>query len=213
VRKNGGSPRPPREKIPVENHDAVGNARQRVHEALPYWTRWPRKLRRIYALLEQFGASDASIKEICNEFGWDHTETSKLVEEEPGFKEALHQFRETGRFAKKPNWKKYLSRDQIEIVLADEDSLALLFHVQDAKAEGKAGVEYALKRIEARGYLDNQRSIAQEPQQILDRQEKVAGVPVTAEENLAIRYAGTASGLGFEIPEEDEDASIVQTSS
>ena len=204
--------RPPRvpEEVDPDMNDAISKARYRVHTAVPYWTRWPRQLRRLYALLDQFGSSDSSIKEICDEFNWNHEETMKRIEEEEGFKEALEDFRFRGEYARGTNknntpWRRALTRDQFELVLMDEDVLAQLFHIEDARASGRAGMEYALERVRKRGALDKQRSIGQEAQQVIDRQEKVAHIPIEPDEAESIKNAGTVSGLEWELPEVEKD--------
>jgi hypothetical protein len=199
------------QKIIDDEKNVVSNARKRVYYALPHWKKWPRRLRRVYALLSQFGCSDLAIKDIAREFDWDPDETLEMIEDEPTFKAELEAYRQTGEYPRKTTkegkpWKNPLSREYMEIVLVDEDGLAQLLHVENARASGKAGIEYALKRIEQRGYLDDVKSIAEEPEQVLQRQMKVTGYDIEPEMIERLRERPTTSGLEWDLPEPEEES-------
>ena len=54
---------------------------KRVLKVLPQWKQWPRRLRKVYILLGTYGSSNAALREMCDEFGWDANELKVQIEE------------------------------------------------------------------------------------------------------------------------------------
>ena len=87
--------------------------RRRIASVLPGWSDWPRRLRRIYVLLETFGSSDASVEEMCDEFGWDVAGTFQMIGEIKSFSRTLVEYRLEEGYPKAKKWKKPLQASEL----------------------------------------------------------------------------------------------------
>ena len=74
---------------------------QRVTRAIPDWKEWPRRLRRIYASLEDIGSSDAAIQDAVEQWGWNWAQIEKLAKATPTYLQEIQAYRYDGKYPKK----------------------------------------------------------------------------------------------------------------
>lgn len=114
---------------------------RRVIKALPDWNEWPRRLRRIYVLLDTFGSSESSVVEICSEFGWDHEETLGMIDGSKTFTLALQDYRLTGAYPKLTHWTNELRSSELQALYAYEAAIVQFMHLEDKRGQGSFGVK------------------------------------------------------------------------
>ena len=118
----------------------IVRVQKRVDVVVPSWNQWPRKLRRIYVLLETFGSSDASIGEMCNEFRWDLSETMRLIDDTGSFVWSLEEYRKKGCYPKAAEWRYYLRASELHALYAYESAIVQFMHLEDRRGQGSFGV-------------------------------------------------------------------------
>ena len=120
---------------------AITRIQGRVDTVLPNWLQWPRKLRRIYVLLETFGCSDESISEMCNEFKWDLGDTRLLMIRTLSFMRGLEEYREKGQYPRANNWKNRLRASELQALYAYESAIVQFMHLEDRRGQGTFGIK------------------------------------------------------------------------
>ena len=115
--------------------------RRRIASVLPGWSDWPRRLRRIYVLLETFGSSDASVEEMCDEFGWDVAGTFQMIGEIKSFSRTLVEYRLEEGYPKAKKWKKPLQASELHALYAYESAMVQFMHHEDRRGQGTFGVK------------------------------------------------------------------------
>ena len=58
----------------------------------PEWPTWSRKLRRIFVSLPSYGVGEDALEAMCDDFDWEYTQTTNLVDKNTSFKEAVNEF-------------------------------------------------------------------------------------------------------------------------
>ena len=58
----------------------------------PEWPTWSRKLRRIFVSLPSYGVGEDALEAMCEDFNWDYTQTTNLVDKNTSFKKAVNEF-------------------------------------------------------------------------------------------------------------------------
>jgi hypothetical protein len=96
---------------------------QRVTRAIPDWKEWPRRLRRIYASLEDIGSSDAAIQDAIEQWGWNWTQIEKLAKATPTYIEEIQTYRDNGNYPKKKGWVKNIRTSELKAVYIREGEL------------------------------------------------------------------------------------------
>ena len=66
--------------------------RDKVLLGYPEWPTWSRKLRRIFVSLPSYGVGEESLEAMCEDFDWELTRTSQLIENNKSFKKAVNEF-------------------------------------------------------------------------------------------------------------------------
>ena len=66
----------------------------RVSSSVSCWKEWPRRLRRVYVSLEDWGSSEVAIQDMVEVWGWEWESINRLIKATPTFGEALEAFRE-----------------------------------------------------------------------------------------------------------------------
>ena len=142
----------------------VAEIEKKIIRALPGWKEWPRQLRQVYMLLPVFGFSEESLEEMCEEFGWKYESLLKKIESVKSFNEALELYREEKEYPLFVNSKRIrIKNSHLEAVYASESSIISFMHLEKVKAEGRAGVDFALK-IMARGFIDLIEPVSERPE-------------------------------------------------
>jgi hypothetical protein len=122
----------------------------RVNSALPEWKEWPRRLRRVYASLEDWGSSDVCIKDMVEQWGWKYEQITNLIEATSTFKDSLKSYRDSGDYPKKDGWKKSITTSQLKSVYIREGELASYAMLeQDPKA-----INFHRDIVDKNGMLD-----------------------------------------------------------
>ena len=96
---------------------------QRVTRAIPDWKSWSRRLRRIYASLEDWGSSEEAVEDMIEQWGWDLAVVNALIKKTPSFEMALGDYRETGNYPKKKGWVKNIRTSELSAVYIQEGGL------------------------------------------------------------------------------------------
>jgi hypothetical protein len=96
---------------------------QRVTRAIPEWKEWPRRLRRIYASLEDIGSSDAAIQDAVEQWGWNWAQIEKLAKATPTYLQAIQEYRYEGKYPKKKGWVKNIRTAELKAVYMREGEL------------------------------------------------------------------------------------------
>ena len=142
----------------------VSEIERRVLKAIPEWKEWTRQLKQVYILLPVFGSSKDAIEEMADEFGWNKEALFEKIEKFLSFRQRLAEYRDDGHYPIFPNSKKsYIKKSHLDTVYAHESAVISFMHLEKAKAQGSAGVNFALKMM-ANGYLDNLEPISQRPE-------------------------------------------------
>ncbi len=153
---------------------------KRVLKVIPAWKRWPRRLRKVYILLGTYGSSNVALREMCEEFGWDANELKVQIEECPEFFDSLREYREEGAYPEIPQSKRKsrITTAQLNTLYAQEAAMIQFMHLEDAKAQGKAGTDFAIKLILEAGMLDVVENVGNRPEikHYMDQQENGPGV-------------------------------------
>ena len=161
-------------------------AKWRVKAAVPEYFFWPRRLRLIYTLLTTHGSSDASIRAMCSEFGWDHDETREMIAEEEGFLERLLSFRELRHYPKLKAWRYPLTYEHLTLVYAEEARFEALAKLQ-ASSSGSAATNHWRSMVENSGLMERLDPIPDAPGIQQDAGETAAGQVVDPENAAMIR--------------------------
>jgi hypothetical protein len=96
---------------------------QRVTRAIPDWKDWSRRLRRIYASLEDWGSGEEAVEDMIGQWGWDLAVVNALIKKTPSFEMALGDYRETGNYPKKKGWVKNIRTSELSAVYIQEGGL------------------------------------------------------------------------------------------
>ena len=100
---------------------------------------WPRRLRRIYVSLEDWGSSESAVRDMVEQWGWEWGKIAALIKHTPTFSAELYAYRNTGEYPNPKNWKRKITADHFKIVYIregelssfaalDENSKAINFH-------------------------------------------------------------------------------------
>ena len=148
----------------AKSSSGVSEIERRVLKAIPEWKKWTRQLKQVYVLLPVFGSSDQGIEEMCEEFGWNKKKLLDKIEEDQTFRLKLAQYRDTDSYPIFPGSKKtYIKKSHLDTVYAHESAVLSFMHLERAKAQGSAGVNFALKMM-AQGYLEFMEPINSRPE-------------------------------------------------
>jgi hypothetical protein len=148
----------------AKSSTGVSEIERRVLKAIPEWKLWTRQLKQVYILLPVFGSSTDGLQEMCNEFGWSVEDVEKKIERTPSFSKRLQDYRDTGQYPIFPSSKKtYIKKSHLDTVYAHESAVISFMHLEKAKAQGSAGVNFALKMM-ANGYLEFMEPINSRPE-------------------------------------------------
>ena len=153
---------------------------KRVLKVIPGWKLWPRRLRNVYILLGTYGSTNIALREMCEEFSWDPNELKAQIEECEDFLQELTAYRELGTYPEIPQSKRNsrITTAQLNTLYAQEAAMIQFMHLEDAKAQGKAGTDFAIKLILEAGMLDIVENVGDRPEikSYMDSQENGPGV-------------------------------------
>ena len=96
----------------------------RVNGSVPCWKEWPRRLRRIYVSLEDWGSSDAAIEDMVEVWEWKWESIKQLIKSTPTFEQALEAYRDDEGYPTKKGWKHPVTLSQLKTVYMREGELA-----------------------------------------------------------------------------------------
>jgi len=131
----------------AKSSSGVSEIERRVLKAIPEWKKWTRQLKQVYVLLPVFGSTSDGIHEMCEEF-----------------KKRLDQYRKEDSYPIFPGSKKtYIKKSHLDTVYAHESAVISFMHLERAKAQGSAGVNFALKMM-ANGYLEHMEPVSSRPE-------------------------------------------------
>lgn len=148
----------------AKSSSGVSEIERRVLKAIPEWKLWTRQLKQIYILLPVFGSSRDGLQEMCNEFGWSIEDVEKKIERTASFSKKIQDYRDTGQYPIFPSSKKtFIKKSHLDTVYAHESAVISFMHLERAKAQGSAGVNFALKMM-AQGYLEFMEPINSRPE-------------------------------------------------
>jgi len=148
----------------AKSSSGVSEIERRVLKAIPEWKKWTRQLKQVYILLPVFGSTDEGINEMCEEFGWDRQKLSDKITSTLSFKKRLDKYREEDSYPIFPGSKKtYIKKSHLDTVYAHESAVISFMHLERAKAQGSAGVNFALKMM-ANGYLEHMEPVSSRPE-------------------------------------------------
>tara|TARA_R100000742_G_C4246756_1_gene65564 strand:- start:234 stop:803 length:570 start_codon:yes stop_codon:yes gene_type:complete len=148
----------------AKSSTGVQEIERRIHVAIPAWKEWTRQLKQVYILLPVFGSSNDGIEEMCDEFDWNKDKLFKKIDNTESFKERLDEYRKIQRYPIFPNQKKNrITKAHLDTVYAHESAVLSFMHLERAKAQGTAGVNFALKMM-ANGYLEYMEPINRRPE-------------------------------------------------
>ena len=122
----------------------------RVNGSVPCWKEWPRRLRRIYASLEDWGSSEVAIEDMVEVWGWKWESIKQLIKSTPTFEQALEAFRENEGYPTKKGGKQAVTPSQLKTVYMREGELAAYAMLE---ADPKA-INFHRDVIEKNGMLD-----------------------------------------------------------
>ncbi len=119
----------------------------RVNAAIPEWKEWARRLRRIYASLEDIGSKQEAIQDAVEQWGWEWASIQKLWKAHPTFNDAVEEYRKDGDYPKKKHWVKRVTASELKTVYMregeltsfaslDENPKATTFHASVVAANG-----------------------------------------------------------------------------
>lgn len=148
----------------AKSSSGVSEIERRVMKAIPEWKDWTRQLKQVYILLPVFGSSNEGIGEMAEEFDWNKESLFKKIETFKSFSERLDEYRESGKYPIFPGSKQnYIKKSHLDTVYAHESAVISFMHLEKAKAQGSAGVNFALKMM-ASGYLEHMESVSSRPE-------------------------------------------------
>ena len=147
---------------------------QRVNKALPDWKDWPRRLRRVYASLEDWGASEAAVIDMVRQWGWEWTEIQELIKASPSFALALQEYRASGNYPKLNHWVKFITTEELKTVYIREGELTSYASLD----ENPKATTYHQNVIAQNGMLDFAEPYSNRDG-ILDEETKKANEPAT----------------------------------
>jgi len=122
----------------------------RVTGSVPCWKEWPRRLRRIYVSLEDWGSSDVAIEDMVGVWDWEWESIKRLIKSTPTFEQALEAFRDDEGYPTKKGWKNPVTLSQLKTVYMREGELAAYAMLE---ADPKA-VNFHRDIVEKNGMLD-----------------------------------------------------------
>ena len=122
----------------------------RVTGSVPCWKEWPRRLRRIYVSLEDWGSSEVAIEDMVEVWGWEWESIKRLIKSTPTFEQALEAFRENERYPTKKGWRQAVTPSQLKTVYMREGELAAYAMLE---ADPKA-INFHRDVVEKNGMLD-----------------------------------------------------------
>ena len=122
----------------------------RVTGSVPCWKEWPRRLRRIYVSLEDWGSSEAAIEDMVEVWGWDSESIKRLIKSTPTFEQALEAYRDDEGDPTKKGCKNPVTLSQLKTVYMREGELAAYAMLE---ADPKA-VNFHRDIVEKNGMLD-----------------------------------------------------------
>ena len=122
----------------------------RVTGSVPCWKEWPRRLRRIYVSLEDWGSSEAAIEDMVEVWGWDSESIKRLIKSTPTFEQALEAFREIEGYPTKKGWKNPVTLSQLKTVYMREGELAAYAMLE----ADPIAINYHSDIVEKNGLLD-----------------------------------------------------------
>ena len=156
----------------------------RVNVAVPEWKEWPRRLRRIYASLEDWGSSDAAVEDMVKQWGWSVDEIQELIRKTPTWSAAIDAYRAEGDYPYgRKSWVKRLTASQIKTVYMREGELTSYASLD----ENPKATAFHSNVVESNGMMDmNERYI--------DRDD--IGNPDGVTESEGPQRATDSSGLG-----------------
>jgi len=148
----------------AKSSTGVSEIERRVLKAIPEWKDWTRQLKQVYILLPVFGSTDDAIEEMCDEFGWNSEKLFEKIEKFLSFRQRLEEYRAEGHYPIFPGSKKnYIKKSHLDTVYAHESAVISFMHLEKAKAQGSAGVNFALKMM-ANGYVDHLEPVSSRPE-------------------------------------------------
>ena len=152
------------QNILSKSSSGVSEIERRVLKAIPEWKDWTRQLKQVYILLPVFGSNSDGIIEMCDEFGWDGEKLLKKIERTSSFSERLSNYRSEKEYPIFPGTKKNrIKKSHLDTVYAHESAVISFMHLEKAKAQGSAGVNFALKMM-ANGYVDHLEPVSSRPE-------------------------------------------------
>ena len=122
----------------------------RVTGSVPCWKEWPRRLRRIYVSLEDWGSSDVAIEDMVGVWDWEWESIKRLIKSTPTFEQALEAYRDDEGYPTKKGWKNPVTLSQLKTVYMREGELAAYAMLE---ADPKA-VNFHRDIVEKNGMLD-----------------------------------------------------------
>lgn len=122
----------------------------RVTGSVPCWKEWPRRLRRIYVSLEDWGSSDVAIEDMVGVWDWEWESIKRLIKSTPTFEQALEAYRDDEGYPTKKGWKNPVTLSQLKTVYMREGELAAYAMLE---ADPKA-VNFHRDVVEKNGMLD-----------------------------------------------------------
>jgi|TARA_R100000781_G_scaffold108013_3_gene72447 hypothetical protein len=148
----------------AKSSSGVSEIERRVLKAIPEWKKWTRQLKQVYVLLPVFGSTSDGIHEMCEEFGWNKEKLAEKISSTLSFKKRLDQYRKEDSYPIFPGSKKtYIKKSHLDTVYAHESAVISFMHLERAKAQGSAGVNFALKMM-ANGYLEHMEPVSSRPE-------------------------------------------------
>jgi hypothetical protein len=122
----------------------------RVNGSVPFWKEWPRRLRRVYASLEDWGSSEIAIQDMVEVWGWKWESINRLIKSTPTFEQALEAYRNNGNYPTRKGWQKAVTTSQLKTVYMREGELAAYAMLE---ADPKA-INFHRDIVEKNGMLD-----------------------------------------------------------
>ena len=148
----------------AKSSSGVSEIERRVLKAIPEWKKWTRQLKQVYVLLPVFGSTSDGIHEMCEEFGWNKEKLAEKISSTLSFKKILDLYRKEDSYPIFPGSKKtYIKKSHLDTVYAHESAVISFMHLERAKAQGSAGVNFALKMM-ANGYLEHMEPVSSRPE-------------------------------------------------
>jgi len=122
----------------------------RVTGSVPCWKEWPRRLRRIYVSLEDWGSSEVAIEDMVEVWEWKWESIKRLIKSTPTFEQALEAYRDDDGYPTKKGWKNPVTLSQLKTVYMREGELAAYAMLE---ADPKA-INFHRDIVDKNGMLD-----------------------------------------------------------